>query len=465
MSEGFSNELRAGAARVDISPGLGTQVAGGIGLYRPTQLIIDPIYAKALVLQAGSRKLCFLSLDLPVASTEVATAARHRAGEQFGYDPAAIMIHCTQNHAAPMWGHVAVSARSPYIAPGLSWLRGGDDAYSELVEEKVLEVIGLAEDNLEPVTVSVGSGLEGRIAHNRRVVFRDGHADAIQIKVGDPDILYKEGPIDPELGVVCMVGKDARAKAFLLHHTSHPCHLNGKNCVTSGWPGAWADEVRKAYGPNCTPLVVNGCCGNIHHRDRFNPDFNHSDDYDRIGRLLAETTRDVVQNRLKILEDPILDYRVRQLPLPLRDLDAGEIEEARALLREHPDPMWQNEEKTAVDWAWCYAVAILDLAELREQTPKVDHEIQVFRIGDTAVVGLCGEPFVEGQLEIKLKSPAYRTFIAHMSNGYVGYIPTQHAFARGGYETRTGHPSKFAPEALDRIVEATVELLNEVFGE
>ena len=111
MSEGFSNELRAGAARVDISPGLGTQVAGGIGLYRPTQLIIDPIYAKALVLQAGSRKLCFLSLDLPVASTEVATAARHRAGEQFGYDPAAIMIHCTQNHAAPMWGHVAVSPR------------------------------------------------------------------------------------------------------------------------------------------------------------------------------------------------------------------------------------------------------------------------------------------------------------------------------------------------------------------
>jgi len=62
-----------------------------------------------------------------------------------------------------------------------------------------------------------------------------------------------------------------------------------------------------------------------------------------------------------------------------------------------------------------------------------------------------------------MNSPAKRTYVAHMSNGYVGYIPTPHAIERGGYETQTCMASKLAPEALSMIAEESVRLLNELF--
>ena len=48
-----------------------------------------------------------------------------------------------------------------------------------------------------------------------------------------------------------------------------------------------------------------------------------------------------------------------------------------------------------------------------------------------------------------------------MANGSVGYVPTEHAFKRGGYEVRTALSSKLVPEAGDQIVEAALEMLTE----
>ncbi len=93
------------------------------------------------------------------------------------------------------------------------------------------------------------------------------------------------------------------------------------------------------------------------------------------------------------------------------------------------------------------------------------YEIQVFRIGECAIVGLPGELFVEGHLEIKVHSPAKYTFFAHATNQYVGYIPTEKALKRGGHEAKFGYWSKLAPEAFDTIVENTKYLLKELFRE
>jgi hypothetical protein len=103
---------------------------------------------------------------------------------------------------------------------------------------------------------------------------------------------------------------------------------------------------------------------------------------------------------------------------------------------------------------------------LRSKTPYYEYEVQAFRVGDDiALLALIGEPFVEAQLKIKLNSPARYTYIAHMSNGYVGYIPTPHALKAGGYETWAGAGSKLAPEALDMITDASIDLLRELFPE
>ena len=56
--------LNAGAAMVDITPEAGTHLGGnGMGDHRPAQSVLDPLYAKAIVFEAGGRKICFVSLD------------------------------------------------------------------------------------------------------------------------------------------------------------------------------------------------------------------------------------------------------------------------------------------------------------------------------------------------------------------------------------------------------------------
>lgn len=50
---GALHSLYAGVAQVEITPPLGTHLAGGINTFRSTQKVVDPLYAKALVLEAG----------------------------------------------------------------------------------------------------------------------------------------------------------------------------------------------------------------------------------------------------------------------------------------------------------------------------------------------------------------------------------------------------------------------------
>jgi len=133
------------------------------------------------------------------------------------------------------------------------------------------------------------------------------------------------------------------------------------------------------------------------------------------------------------------------------------------LITEHPEPMWKDDNHEAVEWDWVYAHAMMDLKANRARQPYFDYEIQVFQLGNTAIVAWVGEPFVEAQLQLKLHSPAAFTMVAHMSNGYVGYIPTREALRRGGFETRTANWSKLVPEALESITEASLELLQELF--
>ena len=313
---------------------------------------------------------------------------------------------------------------------------------------------------MEPVRVGRASMLDGRVAFNRRFVMRDGTAEMMGGKRKE-EILYREGPSDPEVGVVCLVNESLKTVAMILHHTCHPVHGYPQRYISAGWPGAWCVEVRKRFAPDAVCLVLNGCCGNVIHRDALDP--AQVDEPGRMGSLLAETTGRALR-AIRCEEDPTLDCRIARIPIPLRKADPDELTEARAILEKHPEPMWLDETHTLTDRAWCYAVGRVDLDELRRREPAYDYEVQAFRIGSLALVALIGEPFVEGQLRIKMESPADRTYVAHMSNGYVGYIPTPEALRRGGYETRTAYWSKLVPEALDMIVAETGRTLAALFA-
>ena len=266
--------------------------------------------------------------------------------------------------------------------------------------------------------------------------------------------------MDPEVGVFCAVGPTLRPVALLLHYTCHPVHGFPRPVTSADWPGAWADEMRPAAGDGCVPLVLNGCCGNINPWPPYDPDY--VEDHRRMGRALA-TMAGKVMETLPLHDEGALDWAVRRLPIPLRPVPPAELEWATAILERQPQPAWADEAHTQVSRDWMVAASITSVELARRRSATLEYEIQVLRVGDTAFVGLPGEPFVEGQLAIKLASPAYPTYVAHCTSQYVGYIPIREALAHGGHEASTRYWAKLAPEALEMVVDAATGLLQEVF--
>ncbi|HUT73466.1 MAG TPA: hypothetical protein VM221_01370 [Armatimonadota bacterium] len=460
--------LRAGAAQVEITPPAGAHLAGSIGRFRPAQSVLDPLYAKALVLERGDRKLCLLTLDVTIITRPWTEHIRAAAAE-LGFAHDAVMVHAIQTHSAPSVGHFMLDDDFPNVPAEFEWLRGGETRFAERAAQGAIEAIRHADDCLQPVQVGAGSAVNDRLAFNRRGVTRDGTAimpwlySSLQHPLGPTDVRYLEGPTDPEVGAVCLRDADGRMVAMVLHHTCHPVNVftHLPNLVVSAdWPGAWAEEMRRIYGPDCVPLVINGCCGNINPWPPFEPDFVC--DHRRMGRELAETAGRIIE-RMMFREEETLDSRRREVPLAIREVAPEALAAAREALAGHSQPPWADDERTAVSGEWISASQLVSVDLLRRREPEMPYEIQVLRVGDIAIVGLPGEPFVEGQLAIKIGSPTYPTYVAHCTTQYVGYVPTREALARGGHEVNTSYWAKLCPEALDVVVENAIGLLGEVF--
>lgn len=457
--------VRAGVAQADITPKPGTHLAGAIGVHRPAQKVWDPLYARALVLENQGSKICILSLDLTIITRKYTTLIRQAAAEKFGFESGAVMVHATQTHPSPPLGHFMADDDFEGIPPDCEWLRGGEESYYTLTLEGIIKAIGLANENLEPVQVGVGSGIEARVAFNRRAVTRDGCVimpGKWPEPVGPVDIRYIEGPIDPELGVMCFRRDDLSFLAILVNYTCHPVNVfhTSKPVVSADWPGALADELQRHKGQSCIPLIINGCCGNINTTPAFDPDY--VEDHRRMGKILAQMAERVIQT-LEFREENVLDWSVKHIKIPFRKMAPQLLEECKKLIADHPGPVWTDEARTGVETNWIMTANVMSLHKQIKREKVFDYEIQVFRIGKTAIVGLPGEPFVEGQLRIKMASPTYPTYVAHNVSHYVGYLPTKEGSARGGHEANPSYWAKLVPEALDMVVDEAIDLLEEVF--
>lgn len=423
--------LRVGAAKTDITPPNGTQLGGATEIYRPAETVRDPTYARVLVIEQEGTLVCLVTLDLLAHTRRTSAPLRRLIAEELGTTPDAVLIFTTQSHAAPAFGPVWMRDENPLITPEFDWLRGGDRAYIPLLNTAVLEAVRRSKATMRPATMRVGRCMDGRIAFNRRFIFRDGTAH-IHPSPDDARVLHCEGPSDPEVGVAVFEDEQGHAISALLNHTCHPGHGYGQRWVSAGWPGAWCSALEASLGQGCVPLVLNGACGNIHHRDHMTR--NHDDSIERMTRDLMETTRLILASRLSEPTTSPMRHASRTITVPYRKADPNTLRAAKAIIAKHPRPEWGDKDHTIVSLDWVNAAFVLERALVAEEEKTFQYETQLIRIGDLVIVGWPGEPFVEAQLEIKKQAPADYVFVGHFCNDNAGYQPTAHAFRNGGYE-------------------------------
>lgn len=116
-----------------------------------------------------------------------------------------------------------------------------------------------------------------------------------------------------------------------------------------------------------------------------------------MGRELAEMSERIVYNR-GFAEDVALACKTEASGLPYRQIPAERQREIDEILAKDPQP--PRAERGEVDPRWFRAASTKSIEYCRARAADFAYEIQVFRIGDLGVVGLPGEPFVEGQLAL-----------------------------------------------------------------
>lgn len=433
-----AGELRVGAAQVDITPQNGTPMAGYYR-FRAVGGVLDPIFAKSIVIEKDGVHAVLVALDLSGTTRPIVEAARKAIQEQCGIEGDHVLISGTHTHTGPQLARGSLmdditKANSP---PGMAYMK----ALPEWIAQSVKE----AKAKLAPADASAVIGRAEGISFNRRVL-REGVQEAIwQPRTLDPAKDKPAGPVDPDVGVLVFKSGD-KSVASYLNFAMHPTSVGGGLKISADYPGVFTRLVAERHGPGMVCLFANGCCGDINHTDYITGKKRSTQE---LGTALADAATAAWPN-LKKLDAFAPRVKSEQVTLQRRSFDEATVAKAKDIAAR-----MMTENLGTVPMA--EAVCILETVA-KKDVPLLA-EVQVIALSDDlAVVSLPGEIFVELGLAIKKASPFKHTFIAELANGSIGYIPHRNAYPQGNYEVVSARGEAGSGE---KLVEVALRLLGE----
>jgi neutral ceramidase len=206
-----SGDLRAGAARVDITPEGPVALDGYLNPEsRLSEGVHDRLCARAVALSSGSSRLVLVSAD--VGAFLFAAYFQRIIAERNGLQPEDVLLGAIHTHSGPT---LSLNADYPHA---------NNYRYTRLLEDKLVGVVREALASLAPVRVSVGRSTSMVNASRRR----PGPGGEIEM-APNPD-----GPVDHDVSVVRLDRVGGRPLAILF---SFPCHsrsLRAPNTLVSG---------------------------------------------------------------------------------------------------------------------------------------------------------------------------------------------------------------------------------------
>ena len=418
--------IKAGAAVLDITPPLGTLMPG-LFHERRAEVIHDPLHVRSFVLESDTTEVAIVVCDLIGVKRAYLDRAKEKIADAIGLAPSQVLICCTHTHTGA---------------------QTGEDAYTEFVIERISDVVRLAWENRQLAEVGWGSAIEERVVFNRRYRMRDGSVRT-NPGVGNPEVAEPLGPIDPEVGVLCLRQPDGGTIGLLGNYTLH--YVGGgerQPAVSADYFALFGEFIQRMKEESFVAALSNGACGDINNIDVLGGTRSKNDRYQHAERVAALIAANAfwAWNEMVFSDDVSLGAGMKEVMLKRRDpLSEEEMAHIREL--EHKERLTMAERLLV----WRASQQIPDLPE------QVPTWVQALRIGDLALVGVPCEFFVELGLEIKKRSPFDQTMVLELANDSLGYVPPRHAFEEGGYEATS---CRFLPGVGEQIVDAAFELLS-----
>jgi len=421
--------LTAGAAEVDITPPVGTGMVGGLQP-RPSTGVDDPLFAKALVVEANGVHVACVQLDIALLPRSLGDPCVRLASERTGIPADHIIWTTSHTHTGP------ITEAEAYPDDDTS----REMKWTALLPGKFAEAVMKADAARQPVSVSRVRGYCDSVMANRRFRYKDGREINRWLQNrGEDDVqcLGSAAPIDPEVAALCFDNKHGRPVVILW---TFACHANAGfgAGLSADYPAIVAARFRKQFGKDVTSLYLPGACGDV----------NPLLPYREIGSRLADVLIGQLETRKPMKGPVVLDACRKDVVVPFRKFRSDDAKRQR---ESQWDPVCQK---------WFTR----QLAQLRKKgKTSANSFVQAFRIGDTGFVTLPGELFVQWGLHLKEKSPFPWTFPVELSGDYLGYLVTEQAYRAGGYESLYSWAARPSVKGVRHLVTSGLACLKKLW--
>ncbi|MHC4736951.1 MAG: neutral/alkaline non-lysosomal ceramidase N-terminal domain-containing protein [Planctomycetota bacterium] len=249
--------LKAGFAKIDITPPVGVWLSGYASRNKPSEGISDELYAKAMVLDDGQNKIAIVSADLLWFPLEITAEIRGTVKKKAGIPESNVLVCATHTHFGPKIDKI----RKDWPDTPASKV---DKSYVEKLTKRITESISTAAKNTKQVKLGVVKGDISEIVYNRRTKRPDGKvAMTFRLPPADPNLVF--GPIDPEVAILRVEDTSGALVGTIVNYACHPvCGATDNQefySISADYPGYTAQVVEQMEGGIC--LFALGTSGNM----------------------------------------------------------------------------------------------------------------------------------------------------------------------------------------------------------
>lgn len=411
--------LEAGVARIDITPVTGLAMSGFAARKSPSAGVLDPLYARVLVLRSGSRSFGLVVYDL-IGTLDKNTSCWLKKEISSRTGLGEVIFIATHTHSGPQIKDEEKIEDLP------DWERA--------ICNKTIDAFQEAYRALKPVRIGTGWGAAD-LTYNRIKVQADRRVEMIWENHQKTPL----GPVDQTVGVIRIDDLEGNPVAILVNYACHPVILGSDNLLYSAdFPGVLCRELQKNVKGNPLCIFINGACGDM------NP--YYADENEKPKERIEEVGRELAQEAARITE------KITTRPYAEDSTILWQIKYYNAAGRWDTEK-WKALEPNEKTWKM--------IENMGEKEKDLNLPLSLVLITpEIGLVGLPGEFFCGFQEEIRARSPVDFLFIAGYTNGGFGYFPTIDAAVKGGYGandeatyTRPGTGEYLAVEAAVGLYE------------
>ncbi|MEY4938956.1 MAG: hypothetical protein RIQ93_691 [Verrucomicrobiota bacterium] len=401
--------LRAGAARVDITPApdAALPMSGYAGRIEGFKSIHDPLHVRAIVVDDGASQAALITVEIVGMSHAFWEKTTARLTRETQIPTQNILVAGVHTHAAPAIGTYNERTEGAEAAQKRA-------AYVQKVEDGISHAVRQAKASLQPAKIGYGTG-QAKVNMNRRA--RNGEGG--WMLGNNPD-----GVSDKTVVVIKFETLAGEPFAIFSNYAVHGTVMGQGNMqISADLPGATSRYVEQHYGDKVVSPWTSAAAGDQDPIYRTGIDFRN---LAALGQILGEEVIRVADG--------------------IKTSSHGKI---RALQRVVSCPGKRTIQPPGRNREYKF-----------EDADPVPIRLSLIVINDIALAGVSGEVLTNIASRLKLESPLTRTFMVTHCNGSSGYFPDDAAYDQVSYEITTTRVKRGCAE--NAMVNGFVAMISEL---